>query len=107
MNVKHQSTSRKFVRVAQIAALAVPFLLGLATSASAAMPTAPVNGDSGITFVDCAPGWYRGPGGACYILGTGPGYYYGPRWGGGGYYGRPGWRGRRCWRGPYGHLRCN
>jgi hypothetical protein len=42
----------------------------------------------------CGRGRYRGPGGACHWYGRGPypGGYWGPR--------------RRCWRGPYGGLRC-
>jgi hypothetical protein len=73
--------------------------LGIATSAEAAMPLARLPGNPIVVEVACAPGWYRGPGGACYIIGTGPGYY------GGGYYGRPVYRGgyyaRPVYRGGY------
>jgi hypothetical protein len=66
--------------------------MGLSTATKAAMSPAAIKLDRLVEPVACAPGWYRGPGGACYIIGTGPGYY------GGGYYGRPIYRG-----GYYGH----
>jgi hypothetical protein len=63
----------------------VALVLGAVTSANAAMPVPPANGDSSIVVVDCAWGWYRGPDGQCYVIGTRPGYY------GGGYYRHRGW----------------
>jgi hypothetical protein len=64
------------------------------------------NGGSSIVSVDCAYGWYRGPDGQCYVVGTQPrhrGWYQGqhnyegypspfrayPYYGGYRYYGRP------------------
>jgi hypothetical protein len=80
--------------------LIIALALGASTSSEAAMPLAPIGIDPIVVQVACAPGWYRGPGGACYIIGTGPGYY-----GGGGYYGRPvyrgGYYGRPAYRGGY------
>jgi hypothetical protein len=77
---------------------------GIAASAEAAMPVAPMPDNPNVVEVACAPGWYRGPGGACYIIGTGPGYYGGGYYGGG-YYGRPvyrgGYYGRPAYRGGY------
>jgi hypothetical protein len=82
--------------------LLVALTLGFATTARAAMPLAPLPTSPIVVEVACAPGWYRGLNGACYVIGTGPGYYgggyYGPPVYGGGYYGRPVYRG-----GYYGH----
>jgi hypothetical protein len=91
------------LKISMIAALA----LGAASSANAAMPVAPIAGDPSIILVACAPGWYRGPGGACYIIGTGPrhygggGVYYGRPVNRGGYYGHPAYRGGHRYRGGY------
>ena len=77
----------------------VALALGASSSAEAAMPFTPIGIDPIVVQVACAPGWYRGPGGACYIIGTGPGYY-----GGGGYYGpvyRGGYYARPVYRGGY------
>jgi hypothetical protein len=64
--------------------LAAVLALGLASSASAAMPVAPLNGDSGIKRIaeGCGPGFWRGPGGHCHPMFNGracpPGYHLGP-----------------------------
>jgi hypothetical protein len=74
------------LKIPAVAAL----VLGAVTSANAAMPAPPANVDSGIVLVGCAWGWYRGPDGQCYVVGTRPGYYGGGYYGGG-YYGHRGW----------------
>jgi hypothetical protein len=64
--------------------------VGVATSASAAMPVAPFASDSGIVRVaeGCGPGFWRGPHGACHPMYNGRacprGYHLGPD-------------GHRCW----------
>ncbi len=56
----------------------------LLSTASEAMPVAPLNSGTAVTQVaqGCGPGGWRGPYGHC---------NYGPR---------------RCWRGPYGGVHC-
>jgi hypothetical protein len=57
----------------------------LLSTASEAMPVAPLNSGTAVTQVaqGCGPGGWRGPYGHC---------NYGPA--------------RRCWRGPYGGVHC-
>jgi hypothetical protein len=57
----------------------------LLSTASEAMPVAPLHSGTGVTEVaqGCGPGGWRGPYGRC---------NYGPA--------------RRCWRGPYGGVHC-
>lgn len=64
----------------------------LLSTASEAMPMAPLHSGATITQVaqGCGPGGWRGPYGACRY----------------GYYRGYGVYGRRCWRGPYGGLHC-
>jgi hypothetical protein len=64
--------------------LAAVLAIGLASSANAAMPIAPLNGDIGIKRIaeGCGPGFWRGPGGHCHPMFNGracpPGYHLGP-----------------------------
>ena len=84
----------------------VALVLGAVTSANAAMSVPRANGGSSIVLIGCAYGWYRGPDGQCYVVGTQPrhrGWYQGqhnyegypspfrayPYYGGYRYYGRP------------------
>jgi hypothetical protein len=64
--------------------------IGLASSANAGVPVAPLKSGSGLTRVaeGCGPGRWRGPGGRCHPMFDGracpPGYHLGPDH-------------RRCW----------
>jgi hypothetical protein len=64
--------------------LAAVLAIGLASSANAAMPVAPLKGDIGIKRIaeGCGPGLWRGPGGRCHPMFNGracpPGYHLGP-----------------------------
>jgi hypothetical protein len=73
-------------------------LLGAASTADAAIATAPFAGSNGaieLVADGCGAGWYRGPGGACHRFGHGPG----PVWSGPRFY----CGSHRAWvQGPYG-----
>jgi hypothetical protein len=64
--------------------LAAVLAIGLASSANAAMPVAPLKGDIGITRIaeGCGPGFWRGEGGRCHPMFNGRacprGYHLGP-----------------------------
>jgi hypothetical protein len=64
--------------------------IGLASSANAGMPVAPLKASAGLTRVaeGCGPGMWRGPGGRCHPMFNGracpPGYHLGAEH-------------RRCW----------
>ena len=70
--------------------LGAALAFGLATTASAAVPAAPVGTDGLIIKIaeGCGPGYWRGPGGRCHPFAVGracpPGYHLGPE-------------GKRCW----------